>query len=465
MAIEKVCFSLESVLDGLSNIVTIKVREKGLKIHFLLDESVPRNLIGDPLRLEQVLWNLTNNAVKFTERGKITVHIKPVSANEKLRDDQIMIEFSVEDTGIGLSVGQVNILFQSFTQADTSTTREYGGTGLGLAISKQLVQLMDGNIWVESEPGRGSRFVFTATFGLQGREQAGPLCTPEELEGMRERLVDSRALSEQVMPDELEAIQGARILVVEDNAINQQIIREVLEQAGLVVIVASNGKEGVQKVNQEPFDAVLMDLQMPIMDGYALTRSIREDARFDGLPIIAMTAHVMVDEKEKCLAAGMNGHTPKPIDLRHLFALLRQWIKPGVRQRVQQIRPELAEVNCLPIMLPGIDVAACLRIIGGNQELLNTLLLDFRREFSGMAKRVRKLLDQGDIQEARQLTHRIKGTSGNLSVMALYDAASQLDEALLEEAGNDLPGFLDAFETTLDEVMLSIASLTRGHFH
>jgi len=258
--------------------------------------------------------------------------------------------------------------------------------------------------------------------------------------------------------DKMAEIAGARILVVEDNAINQQIAREVLEQAGLHVTLAENGREAVQKVNEEAFDAVLMDLQMPEMDGYEATRIIRSDARFADLPIIAMTAHAMVEEREKCLAAGMNGHTPKPIDLPHLFGLLRTWIKPGMRAQTHS-QHKLTDASILPDSMSGIDVAACLQNLGGNEALLQTLLLEFRKEFSDTGTRIRALLEQGDVHAVEGLAHKIKGTAGNLSATTLYEAASALDAALRQAHPDHLPDLLDAFSTALDEAMQSIGSL------
>ena len=473
---EAVDFNLDDVLDNLANLVTVKAQEKEeLEVLFATASDVPRFLVGDPLRLGQVLINLANNAVKFTDSGEIVVSSELV----KQDSDEITLKMSVSDTGIGLTQEQISKLFQSFTQADTSTTRKYGGTGLGLTISKRLVEMMGGKIWVESEPGQGTTFNFTAVFGRgTGKEKERPKA-PADLKGMKVLVVDDNATSRDIFQEMLEsfnfevtlaasgaeglaefesagpdhpfelvlmdwklpemdgfevsrrikkhpgihrtpaiimvtaygreemmqkseaegldgflikpvnpsmlfdmimqtfgkdkdqqptvsyrkdqetealkAIDGAHILLVEDNEINQQVAREILAGAGFKVSIANNGLEAVNLVKESVYDAVLMDVQMPVMDGYEATRKIRElqltahssklkaddegiplgsggqqpatsDQRL--LPIIAMTAHAMTGDHEKSLEAGMVDHVTKPIDPEHLFATLLKWIQP-----------------------------------------------------------------------------------------------------------------------------------------
>jgi len=451
MKMETVVFNLQDVLNNLATVTSAKAQKKGLQINVKLDSEVPKILLGDSLRLGQVLLNLTNNAIKFTQHGVININIKVITELSQQPENDMMLEFSVADTGIGLSKEQTDRLFRPFTQADASTTRKYGGTGLGLTICKQLVQLMGGKIWVESESGKGCRFIFTAGFGFQ--EEVG-FQNDSDLQEQTDAVKISECSSEGV-----QAIAGARILVVEDSSINQQIAREILQQAGFVVTLANNGKEGVQKVHENCFDAVLMDLQMPEMDGFEATKIIRQDARFANLPIIAMTAHAMVEEKDKCLAVGMNDHTAKPIDLPHLFGLLCRWIKPGMHDQVES-GVEQEAVKSLPTTLPGIELADLLEKIGGNQQLLYNLFDMFRQEYADTAIQIRALLDQGDRHSAKQLVHKINGTSANLSAMALYNVASQLDEALRQEHSDNLPALLDQFELQLKEVVVSIATFT-----
>ena len=464
MDIETVDFNLEDVMDNLANLVTVKAQEKEeLEVLFNVNWEVPRFLVGDPLRLGQVLINLANNAVKFTDSGEIVVSTKLLKRNQ----EQVTLQFSVRDTGIGLTAEQTGKLFQSFTQADTSTTRKYGGTGLGLAISKKLVNMMGGEIWAESEYGQGTTFNFTAEFGL-GKERAKKRFAPAtDLRGTKALVVDDNATSREILKDMLESftfevtlaasgpegitelenadkgtpfelvvmdwkmpemdgieasrqikshtgltkipaiilvtaygreevmqqaedagldgflikpvspsvlfdasmqafgqtlpedsragrrdlkeaeglknIQGAHVLLVEDNEINQQVASEILQGAGLNVTLAANGKEAIAAIEKNAYDAVLMDVQMPIMDGYTATKTIRkweggigtkQNENSDAsdqkpvagsqkpLPIIAMTAHAMAGDAEKSIAAGMSDHVTKPIDPQQLFATL-----------------------------------------------------------------------------------------------------------------------------------------------
>ena len=416
--------------------------------------EVPRFLVGDPLRLGQVLTNLTNNAVKFTESGEIVVSTEVVSRHQ----DRVILKFSVSDSGIGLTQEQIGKLFQAFSQADSSTTRKYGGTGLGLTISKRLVEMMGGEIWVESLPGQGSTFFFTAAFGLGAGKAKKHLAPTQALSDLKVLVVDDNATSREILQEMLESfglevtqaasgpeglaelekaspsqpyrlvimdwkmpgmdgleatrlikhhsqltkipavimvtnygreeimhqadqagldgflikpvgpsllfdaimqtfghevagrphvaesvddaeararisLEGARILLVEDNEINQQVASEILAAVGVSVTLANNGQEAVQAVSGNDFDAVLMDVQMPVMDGYEATRRLRQDPRFQTLPIIAMTAHAMAGDREKSLAAGMDDHVTKPIDPEALFRTLEHYVgKPAGRQ-------------------------------------------------------------------------------------------------------------------------------------
>jgi len=306
---ENVEFALADVLDELVDLVEPKAREKGLALGFDLKPGLPRALIGDPLRLRQVLVNLGNNAVKFTERGSVTVRVEPIaSADNGTRS--VTLDFSVQDTGVGMTEAQRQSLFQPFMQADSSITRRYGGTGLGLAISRQLVGLMQGEIGVESQPGRGSRFHFSARFGLPAAAARAPVVPPPPVPSLATH-------------------RGTRVLLVEDNDINQELAHELLSDAGLVVTIAQDGHEALQILASRDFDLVLMDCQMPVMDGYEATRLIRLEPRWRELPIIAMTANAMTGDKERMLAAGMDDYIAKPISVKDMFATLSRWIPPG----------------------------------------------------------------------------------------------------------------------------------------
>jgi CheY-like chemotaxis protein/anti-sigma regulatory factor (Ser/Thr protein kinase) len=270
--------------------------------------GVPTQLVGDSLRLGQILLNYANNAVKFTEHGQIIVSVR---ASERTAKD-VMLHFRVSDTGIGLTPEQIGRLFQSFNQADSSTTRKFGGTGLGLAIAKQLATLMGGEVGVESEYGKGSTFWFSARLALAPQGQPQPVA----------------ALAEPPTEAALAALRGARILLVEDNDINQIVARELLLEFGVVVDVADNGRIAVDMVQAAPYDLVFMDMQMPEMDGPSATRAIRRIDGLQGLCIVAMTANAMEQDRQACLAAGMNDYLGKPIEPDDLRAMLLRWLGP-----------------------------------------------------------------------------------------------------------------------------------------
>ena len=579
MDMESVDFQLEDTLDNISTLVGIKTQEKGLELLFKTDAAVPRALIGDPLRLGQILINLSNNAVKFTDSGEIVVSTELVKKDKA----QVTLKFSVIDTGIGMTAAQAAKLFQPFAQADSSTTRKYGGTGLGLTISKRLAELMGGEIWVESEQGRGSTFSFTANLGL-GKEQAKKRFRPsKDLRGMKVLVVDDNATSREIFHEMLESfsfevsvaasgpegitelesaeknkpfelvimdwkmprmdgieasrrikhhtdlnkipaivlvtaygreevmqqaeevglegfllkpvnpsmlfdtimqafgeavpeisrvaqkqeqeaealkhIQGAQLLLVEDNEINQQVAREILEGAGLKVAIANNGQEAVNAVKENQYDAVLMDVQMPVMDGYTATKAIRKwegrmrnkngkdsdlkskipnpKSQFKGVPIIAMTAHAMAGDEDKSLQAGMNGHVTKPIDPDQLFSTLQEWIKPS-ENRVQVHQAEVLvehtesdktvpEKEQLPEDLPGFDLSDGLKRLQGNKRLYRKLLLNFATDYCETANDIRTALDAEDFGQAHSLVHNVKGLAGNLAATDLQAAAVNLE--------------------------------------
>jgi PAS domain S-box-containing protein len=560
MDIENVDFNLEDVMDNLANLVTVKAQEKeDLEVLFNTSWEVPHFLVGDPLRLGQVLINLANNAVKFTDTGEIVVSSELLKRNE----DRVTLKFSVRDTGIGLTEEQAGKLFQSFSQADASTTRKYGGTGLGLAISKKLVNMMGGEIWVESEYGQGTTFSFTADFGL-GKERAKErfMASPD-LRGIKALVVDDNVTSREILKDMLESftfkvtvaasglegiselesvpqdqpfelvvmdwkmpemdgieaaeriknhpglskipaiilvtaygrealmqrvervgldgfllkpispsvlfdatmqafgkgipeeskvrrkgakeaealkqIQGARVLLVEDNEINQQVAREILEGAGLNVSLADNGQEAIAAIEKHPYDAVLMDVQMPVMDGYTATRKIRNlKSEIRNLPIIAMTAHAMAGDADKSIAAGMSGHVTKPIDPEQLFATLQKWIPPG-KKRVQVEPPEVSaeaiatdvsepEAEKFPGYLPGFDLKDGLTRLQYNEKLYRKLLLDFSSKYADVADEIRQALDAEDFEQAHSLVHNLKGLAGNLAAVNLQAATVEMEK-------------------------------------
>jgi signal transduction histidine kinase/BarA-like signal transduction histidine kinase len=308
--LERVEFNLVRVLDDAADVVGLRAAQKGLLLSFDVAPEVPAVLAGDPLRLGQVLVNLLNNAVKFTERGEVAV----TAGLLWQQAGSAMLHFNVSDTGVGLTAEQHRRLFLPFSQADASTSRRYGGTGLGLAICHHLVRLMGGSIGVQSAPGQGSRFHFTALFGLP----EGPAPAPALPAGRAQREPSLQAITRR--------LRGARVLLVEDNAINQELALELLAGIGMQVTVANDGECALAMLEQQVFDIVLMDCQMPVMDGYEATRRLRERPHGRLLPVIAMTANAMVGDREKVLAAGMNDHVAKPIDVPTLFATLARWV-------------------------------------------------------------------------------------------------------------------------------------------
>jgi PAS domain S-box-containing protein len=306
LELELTAFQLKDVISHMMSLVKLKSEEKSQHFNVDIEKDVPGELIGDALRIGQVLVNLANNAVKFTpDGGFISVF---VSVQEKT-DKEVILLFMIEDSGIGLSSEEQDKLFQSFSQADSSTTRKFGGSGLGLAISSKLVDMMQGRIWVESEKDKGSRFYFTVRLGYQEEIHSQATIQPAE---------------ENVC---LECLNGARILLVEDNEFNQELAMEVLQMKGITVAVASNGQEALDILETNSFDGVLMDCQMPVLDGYEATRRIRKQDKFKGLPVIALTANAMKGDKEKVLAVGMNDYVTKPFDPEVMFATLAKWIK------------------------------------------------------------------------------------------------------------------------------------------
>ncbi len=425
LEMETIGFTLDEVLGAVSTMVDPKAHDKGLELLFHAPGDVPQRLVGDPLRLGQILINLLSNAIKFTEHGQISVAVRLLEQ----RGNRVRLRFEVRDTGIGMSPGQSARLFQAFTQADGSITRKYGGTGLGLTICKRLVELMGGAIGVESVPGAGSIFTFTARFGLG--EMA--LSAPPVVAGAREESGERRF-----------RLDGARILLAEDNDVNQQIAVELLHGAGAWVTVANDGREAVEQalasLNGEPYDLILMDLQMPRMDGYQATRRLRADDRFRKLPIIAMTAHALVEEKQRCLDTGMNDHIAKPIEPEAMFRILLRWI--GCKARGLEVAPLLpatgtastaGEEIALPVVT-GLDTASGLRRSGGKSRLYRELLGNYLDGQGNALARIRAALAASDRETAERLAHTLKGVSATIGAEAVQAPATALEQAIRNAA-------------------------------
>jgi two-component system, sensor histidine kinase and response regulator len=582
MTMETVPFRLEDVMDNLANLVGLKAEDKGLELLFNAAVDVPTALHGDPLRLGQILINLGNNAVKFTDRGEVVVGVDKVSETA----ESVELHFWVRDSGIGMTPEQCGKLFQSFSQADASTTRKYGGTGLGLAISKSLVEAMGGRIWVESEPGKGSTFHFNAQFGVQDTPQARRMFRADELLDVRALVVDDNATAREIlssmagafglevdaawdgaealrmvadadrkqlpydlvfmdwkMPnmDGVETIQrlqadmlqtmpavimvtaygreealgaalqrgvelnfvltkpvtastlleavgealgkgelvatraaaksetqsttmahlaGTRLLLVEDNDMNQELAIELLRNAQIEVVLANHGQEALDILARDSaFDGVLMDCQMPVMDGYTATREIRKQTAFDKLPIIAMTANAMAGDREKVLECGMQDHIAKPLDVEVMFATLALWVRP---KTFAQVTPKgvasasnVASTHGLP-HLPGIDTTAGLATTLNNVGLYKRLLLKFREGQTGLLERFAAACSDTDIDAPMRLAHTLKGNAGNIGAVGVQTAAAALEQAC--KAGDSR----ETWQTLITELNAALAPVLAG---
>lgn len=572
LEMETIPFRLDDVLSNVASMIQQKVVDQKIELFLNCSNALPAILEGDPLRLGQVLTNLVGNAVKFTEQGEVELIVDCAEQ----ADNRIKMLFSVRDTGIGLTPEQCSRLFQAFSQADGSTTRKYGGTGLGLSICKRLVEIMGGEIWVESEAGSGSVFSFTAWFGVVQREKE-PLYHPDILNGAHILVVDDSATSRKVLSkllgplplrvdsvssahEAMEAIRrcdgsdpyrlvlmewqmsgmdgieatrlikrdtslrsqptiiiitsfggetertlayeagadeylykpftttslvdamfrvfsskdspsareaspvpgtsyefsGARILLVEDNEINRQIITELLSDRGAAIDVACNGSEAVASVTagEHQYDLVLMDIQLPKMDGYEATRLIRADDRFRALPIIAMTAHAMAEERQKAVNAGMNDLVTKPIDLRALFKAIHDCLPQAEKCLHSAVHHSNETVNVIAIPdIPGVDVAGALDNIGGSQELYLWVVKAFLDNQAGTAITVEKALADGDRSLAERLVHTTRGLVGNIGANGTADVASELEASIRH---NDPP---EAIHENLQRFAADMATL------
>ncbi|MDM8535525.1 response regulator [Desulfobacterales bacterium HSG17] len=604
--LEKECrdFMLNHVIGRVADIVSEKSAQKEIELFYVIDKAVPLSLKGDPLRLNQILINLMANAVKFTEKGQIILKVRMADAQESgsqsrnFTREQTKLLFSVQDTGIGISPENIDSLFQPFTQADGSVTRNYGGTGLGLSICRELVKLMGGQIWAESIKGKGSTFFFTLPLHLQSEEDSYILVSPPEMRGLKVLVVDDNETAriifkeiltafddfqitmtgsgpealaelENALPDApydlvildwrmpdmdgfevirkicdipfftknmpkiimvtmygreeifqrikvedtgidgfvfkpisssamfnsimevfgkedylvpcretgtgeidfraLEKIKGAEILLAEDNEINQEVTVALLERAGLIAHVAANGREAVEVLisridGDAPFyDAVLMDIEMPEMDGYEAVRLIRKISEFDNLPVIAMTAHALKGDREKCLDAGMNDYLTKPVDEQQLCAVLCKWIKPGKREIPENMAARQKTIPEMrpgfPPVLPGINLEAAVTRLRCGKNTLRRMLKIFSEKYEHAADDIRKCLEQGRISDAQKLVHSIKGTSGNLCAEELFLASQELDTALKQGKTGDILFLSERFEEKLTIVISSLKIL------
>ena len=392
LTIEKIDFDIGEVETNIKSLVELLVKSKGLDFTIVCPHSYDNSILyGDPLRLSQVLINLMNNAIKFTDKGSVSLII------EMLEND--MVRFEVKDTGIGLTQEQQAKLFQAFTQADGSTTRKYGGTGLGLSISKQLVELMDGKIWVESQLDVGSSFIFEIPL---------PKGDASKIENVELKI-----------ENDIATLKGSNILLVEDNQVNQEIIIGLLENSGIDIDIANNGKEAVDmySANSDKYELILMDLQMPIMDGYEATKLIREKNK--DIPIIALTANAMKEDIEKTQQAQINEHLNKPIEVEKLYATLLKYISKKIDS--SELRIEKKESLELPAFI-NIDTKLGLSHLADNKKLYLKILHDFYTNYKEI-----KLEDIKE-DELERFAHTLKGLSANIGATKLSDISKELEK-------------------------------------
>ncbi|NEV61387.1 PAS domain S-box protein [Thiorhodococcus minor] len=412
--LDPVELELQHNFTKLNMLVADEVKGKALKLSLVIDPEVPERLYGDPLRLDQILLNLVGNALKFSDEGTIRVH---ASLLERFGPD-VKVRFVVSDEGIGIPVERQEQLFLAFEQADSSTTRKFGGSGLGLAICKRLVELMGGEIGVESTPDAGSTFWFTARFGLVGVGQQAT--AEEELDSALTRLAGYR---------------GARVLVAEDNAINSEVLKSLLEEAGLVVDIAENGVVAVELSSNRAYAAILMDMQMPEMDGPEATRRIRRLPAYATTPILAVTANAFHDDRDACLDAGMDDHIAKPVDPNRLYLSLAQWLEPKAASATQ-LR-DTAQKAATPVsdplsQVPGLSPDVGLRNVGGNERLYRRLLRRFIETHGQDLQRASELLSVGERDQARRLVHALKGAAATLGLEEMRAQAADLEAAISE---------------------------------
>ncbi|MEI6859999.1 MAG: ATP-binding protein [Shewanella sp.] len=402
LTLEEVDFDIRNIISDFDTVIRNRAQESNLTLNIEIDDNVPHILRGDPLRLYQILLNLGSNAVKFTQQGSVSLSVSNIKDTDDPTRLGLLIE--VKDTGIGLSQQEIDNLFQSFTQADPSTSRHFGGTGLGLAITKQLVESMKGNIHIESEKCKGTKFIVSLYF-------SSPIST-----FISDGLTDT---TKKTMHENIAAISGKKILLAEDNEINKSLVNALFQKKGLDITIVSNGLEAVNILKKEPFDAVLMDCQMPVLDGYHATQKIRNELKLHKLPIIALTANIMFEDKQKALASGMNDVIGKPINFEKLFASLAQHITKNDISLVQPHDANIAvNIDIENQLILDLDVG--LKITDHDEELYAELLEYFVENYSDFYI----LSINKTNNEVSNLLHELKGVASNIGATALAELCS-----------------------------------------
>lgn len=423
--LDPIPFRISKTLDDLKTILSPIAAAKDIQLTISLDPRLPQIFIGDELRLKQILINLGSNAIKFTQEGQVNLSIE-FSASDQ---DKTTLTFGVRDTGIGIAAENVVKIFTGFTQAESSTTRRFGGTGLGLAISQHLVALMGGKLEVDSAPGKGSYFYFS-------------LELPKLNEDEFQDLGGSDGMAS--VADNVQHLHGMKILLVEDNLTNQQIAQELLEYEGAQITTANNGQEALdaltrQRPPADHFDVVLMDLQMPVMDGFSATHAIRNQLGLTQLPIIAMTANAMTSDREACLAAGMNDHVGKPFNLSHLIAVLGKHTNKLTNHINTPIEPvpqapapqtETTSTNTPQETPQLLDIDSALSRLGGNKTIFLRMLPKFIQNLESLPESLAAELAKGNYSALAQSLHTLKGTSSTFGFMLVSSTASTAEKEL-----------------------------------
>jgi signal transduction histidine kinase/DNA-binding response OmpR family regulator len=378
LRIEKNPFSIRGLCSSIETMFYHKAREKNLSFSLYIQENIPDTLNGDPVRLTQIMVNLISNAIKFTQKGGIFINITTPGQN----DDQVRLRFSVKDSGIGIPADKLETIFERFQQGETDTTRKYGGTGLGLSIVRNLVQLQGGDIRVNSEPGKGTEFIFDIEYSLVTMGEAMPAAA----------VMEKAEISAGAFPD-------ARVLVVEDNAMNQLLIKFTFQSWKVNYELADNGTKAIEWLQRATFHLVLLDIQMPLMDGYATAQAIRKELKND-IPIIAMTAHALAGEREKCLSYGMNDYISKPIHEKELYSLLTKYLADDRNTNIEMLKNDLHY----------IDLNFLQDMVMGNGDFLKTVIKQFLKQFPGEMEALKNAIEQKDARQVATLSHHIQST-------------------------------------------------------
>lgn len=434
--LEQSYFKLSALMHDTLRVLYMKAQEKGLNLELKIHPDLPAGYVGDAFRLKQIILNLVGNAIKFTETGGVKISVTP--------SDTGSVCFSISDTGIGIPADMLQMIFDPFTQANESIARRHGGTGLGTTISRQLVELMGGNIWAESKVGKGSTFYFTVHLTPAGPENGFE--KPSEIAGARPVPPLKRKL---------------KVLLVEDIEENIALATIRLELKKHAVLVAENGLEAVEVFKREDLDLILMDVHMPVMDGLEATRQIRalESGMGGHVPIIAMTASVMIDDQDKCRQAGMDAVVSKPVDFDELFAVMEKIVPRKISRKVKEARAEknpLSKSRIPP--LAGIDVRKGVST-WKDTDAYEKGLIRFSRHYGDVVERISSLMDKGDNAEAYQLAHALKGVAGNLAVFEVYAVAGEICGRLKSGNTGDVRQFLDPLAAALDVARSSIRNL------